>query len=103
MTILGLSGHTVWLVFAAISATISGIIWKTFGESAKPSDAYSVGAPTRATGKVPKSEMPLSEISSGLAGFGYVITATYLLTVFWPLFGVAAVVGSSGPDRPQGW
>lgn len=107
MTILGLSGHTAWLIFAAISATISGIIWKTFGESAKPSDAYSVGAPTRASGKVPKSEMPLFAIAYGLAGFGYIVTATYLpviaknsipgsplLTVFWPLFGVAAVVGS---------
>ncbi|MGO6718203.1 YbfB/YjiJ family MFS transporter [Rhizobium ruizarguesonis] len=107
MTILGLSGHTAWLIFAAISATISGTIWKTFGESAKPSDAYSVGAPTRASGKVPKSEMPLFAIAYGLAGFGYIVTATYLpviaknripgsplLTVFWPLFGVAAVVGS---------
>ncbi|MBY5749853.1 YbfB/YjiJ family MFS transporter [Rhizobium leguminosarum] len=107
MTILGLSGHTAWLIFAAISATISGIIWKTFGESAKPSDAYYVGAPTRASGKVPKSEMPLFAIAYGLAGFGYIVTATYLpviaknsipdsplLTVFWPLFGVAAVVGS---------
>ncbi|WP_343228886.1 YbfB/YjiJ family MFS transporter [Rhizobium redzepovicii] len=107
MSILGLSGHTAWLIFAAISATISGIIWKTFSESAKPSDAYSVGAPTRASGKVPKSEMPLFAIAYGLAGFGYIVTATYLpviaknsipgsplLTVFWPLFGVAAVVGS---------
>jgi predicted MFS family arabinose efflux permease len=51
--------------------------------------------------------MPLFAIAYGLAGFGYIVTATYLpviaknsipgsplLTVFWPLFGVAAVVGS---------
>ncbi len=107
MTILGLTGHTAWLVFAAISAIISGIIWKTFGKSAKPADAYSVGAPTRASGKVPKAEIPLFAMAYGLAGFGYIITATYLpviaknsvpgsplLTVFWPLFGAAAVVGS---------
>ncbi|WP_246650299.1 YbfB/YjiJ family MFS transporter [Rhizobium laguerreae] len=107
MTVLGLSGSTAWLVFAAISAIISGIIWKTFGKSSKPSDAYSVGAPTRASGKVPKSEMPLFAIAYGLAGFGYIVTATYLpviaknsipgsplLTVFWPLLGLAAVFGS---------
>jgi predicted MFS family arabinose efflux permease len=107
MTLLGLSGSTAWLVFAALSATISAVIWRTFGKNSKPSDAYSVGTSTRASGKVPKSEMPLFAIAYGLAGFGYIVTATYLpviaknsipgsplLTVFWPLFGVAAVVGS---------
>ncbi|MBX4959772.1 YbfB/YjiJ family MFS transporter [Rhizobium lentis] len=107
MTILGLTGHAAWLVFAALSAIISAVIWRTFGRSSRPSDAYSVGTSTRASGKVPKSELPLFAIAYGLAGFGYIVTATYLpviaknsipgsplLTVFWPLFGVAAVVGS---------
>jgi predicted MFS family arabinose efflux permease len=107
MTILGLPGSAAWLAFAAISAVISGIIWSIFRKDSRPSNAYSVGAPTRASGKVPKSEMPLFALAYGLAGFGYIITATYLpviaknsipgsslLTVFWPLFGTAAVVGS---------
>ncbi|WP_260687348.1 YbfB/YjiJ family MFS transporter [Rhizobium leguminosarum] len=59
MTILGLSGHTAWLIFAAISATISGIIWKTFGESAKPSDAYSVGAHTGWPASATSSRRPI--------------------------------------------
>lgn len=107
MTDLGLSGCTAWLVFATLSAVISGIIWRTFRKNSMPSEAYLVGGPTRTSGKVPQSEMPLFVIAYGLAGFGYIITATYLpviaknslpnsplLTVFWPLFGAAAVVGS---------
>ncbi len=107
MTVLGMPGGAAWLTFAAISAVTSGIIWSIFRKDSRPSNAYSVGAPTRASGKVPKSEMPLFALAYGLAGFGYIVTATYLpviaknsmpgsplLTVFWPLFGMAAVVGS---------
>jgi predicted MFS family arabinose efflux permease len=108
-TIMSAAGFTAqlgWMTFAAMSAVMSAVIWGVFRRT-KPVDPYYLGTSRATSGRVPRSEMPLFAVAYGLAGFGYIVTATYLpviarnaipgsplLTVFWPLFGVSGVAGS---------
>lgn len=107
MTFGGLSGSDAWVTFATMSAVLSASVWGVFRASHKPPELRLVSAPPGDSGRVPKAEMPLFALAYGLAGFGYIVTATYLpviaksavqdsslLTLFWPLFGLAAVFGS---------
>ncbi|WP_105401479.1 YbfB/YjiJ family MFS transporter [Neorhizobium sp. T7_12] len=103
----GFSAQSSWVMFAAMSAIVSAIIWGIFGDKIKTIEPYNLGSARVSSGRVPRAEMPLFAVAYGLAGFGYIITATYLpviaknavpgsplLTVFWPLFGLFAVAGS---------
>ena len=69
-----------------------------------PTTAHGTTAPTAAHGT---TEITLLAVAYGLAGFGYIITATFLpviaraalpgsawLDLFWPLFGAAVMVGA---------
>lgn len=107
MTEASFTGQWGWLTFAVLSAAISATIWPVFRRPTRAVEPFYVGSAGVAAGRVPRSEMPLFAIAYGLAGFGYIVTATYLpviaksaipdarfLTVFWPLFGISAVVGS---------
>jgi len=107
MTALGSTGQWGWITFAILSAFITATIWAVFKEQNREVEPFYVGGARLPPGRVPRAEMPLFAGAYGLAGFGYIITATYLpviaknaipgsplLTAFWPLLGLAAVAGS---------
>ncbi|RVJ04904.1 YbfB/YjiJ family MFS transporter [Sinorhizobium medicae] len=106
MAALSFTGQGAWTTFAVMSAAISALIWRVFRKPGRDVEPFYVGK-ARTSGRVPRTEMPMFAVAYGLAGFGYIVTATYLpviaknaipdsplLTVFWPLFGISAVVGS---------
>lgn len=103
-----LSAALGWGVFGLIAALLSAAIWQTFasnpGAAAGPAStaAEAPAAPPERTG-----EVPLLAFAYGLAGFGYIITATFLpvmarqalpgsawLDMFWPIFGGGVMAGA---------
>jgi Uncharacterised MFS-type transporter YbfB len=104
-----------WLTFGLLAALLTAAIWRVF-------DARrSIAAPdvtTADTGTLPAAvragttEAGLLTLAYGIAGIGYIITATFLpviarqalpgshwLDLFWPLFGAGVMVGALGASR----
>ena len=108
-----------WLVFGLFAAVLSAAVWKVFdARAAVPAPA--VGAPGAAHAAAPASEaggmqMALLALAYGIAGIGYIVTATFLpviarlalpgshwLDLFWPLFGVGVIIGALVASRLRG-
>ena len=108
-----------WLVMGTAAALMTALVWRAFASprlaahshapalaaARSPVSVYSVST---ATGPVAgRNQMLLLAFVYGIAGFGYIITATFLpviarqalpgsvwLDLFWPLFGLGVVVGA---------
>jgi hypothetical protein len=116
MVAVGWSASSGWLTFGVLAIILTTMVWQTFHQRAEKKEALvvtSVGAGEAADPReifrlqASRQEMLVLALAYGLAGFGYIVTATFLpviarqalpasalLDMFWPLFGVGVVAGA---------
>jgi len=101
-----------WLIFGALSFVLTATVWRTFRDAPAQNRGTPAAAVSASPQPAPQHHHGRAEIASltfayGLAGFGYIITATFLpviargtlagspwLDFFWPIFGFGVVVGA---------
>ncbi|KAF1042951.1 MAG: hypothetical protein GAK35_02442 [Herbaspirillum frisingense] len=98
-----------WISFGMIALALTALIWKTFSFDAGHGQTGAATAqPDSAREETPeqKHEVRQQVIAYGMAGFGYIITATFLPVIarqalpgsswpdfFWPIFGFGVALG----------
>jgi MFS family permease len=98
----GWRAATGWLVFGVLAFAMAALAWPSFR-----GDVKVVSTAPSATGAARGGAMAALVLGYGLAGFGYIVTATFLpviarqslpgsvwLDLFWPLLGLGVSVGA---------
>jgi MFS family permease len=114
MVALQWSAAAGWLIFGVLAVVLTALVWPVFhvrNEAQAPVAAHP-GTPHHAASAQGRSEVGVLTLAYGLAGFGYIITATFLpviarqalpgspwLDLFWPIFGLGVVLGALGASR----
>lgn len=106
MVAAGWQANWGWLAFGALGLLLTALVWHVFTPEAR---AASEGARAAAPDSAPRLDGGTWALTFayGLAGFGYIITATFLPVIarqampgsvwadlFWPVFGVGVTVGA---------
>jgi hypothetical protein len=110
-----------WIGLGLLAVVLVVLIWRVFDDGELPSGQGSAGAPSAQAGAAAspsaRSDAVWLVALYGLAGFGYIITATFLPVIarqalpgspwpdfFWPLFGLAIIPGALiGARAPVHW
>ena len=132
MVAAGWRASDAWLAFAALALVMIACVWPAYRRSAAelPAPAATasamrteqqgaVTAQSQQADKTPRessSEMAVFSVAYGFAGFGYIVTATFLpviardalpgsawLDLFWPILGASVVVGCIIGTRAPPW
>jgi MFS family permease len=98
-----------WLIFGGLAALLTAFVWRSFREP-EGQAAGNAGAPAaslRVDAPAGRKQMLWLALAYGLAGFGYIITATFLPVIareampgsvwidfFWPIFGIGVITGA---------
>ncbi|MEO5660083.1 MAG: YbfB/YjiJ family MFS transporter [Polaromonas sp.] len=107
------SAATGWLIFGGLALVLSATVWRSLRGSDERlialgrTGSQTTGPALVATAHHGPAEMALLTLAYGLAGFGYIITATFLpviaraalpgsawLDLFWPIFGLGVMIGA---------
>jgi len=109
-----------WIGLGLLSLALIAVIWRIFGDGEAAHHAAPAAAaspPSEAESAAARGDARWLVGLYGLAGFGYIITATFLPVIarqalpgspwpdfFWPLFGLAIVPGALiGARAPTHW
>jgi MFS family permease len=102
-----------WILFALLALGLTALTWKTFGDAPESAGSSQDKQLTDAAPDATlRSEIRQQTIGYGIAGFGYIITATFLPVIarqalpgsawpdfFWPIFGAGVAIGAFGATR----
>lgn len=105
----GWSAATGWAIFGVLAFGLTACVWRIFRGAADGAQPLAgAGAASIANGAAHgRAEIGVLAFAYGIAGFGYIVTATFLpviartalpgspwLDMFWPIFGLGVIAGA---------